>query len=288
MTIGAVIVTYNRRELLEECIAAVRAQTHAVDHVMVVDNASTDGTPQLMRESYADLELIELPTNEGAAGGFHEGMKAGMERGFEWLWVMDDDTIPQPDALEKLLDRLEDHGDLPEPVILTSKIVWTDGRVHPMNPPGPAMMDIDLFVRATGIGLIPLRAITFPSMLVRSDAIRRHKLPQKHFFLWSDDIDFSARILRHEMGYMVPASVAVHKTKTAHLPSDGGERFYFAVRNGIFILRGDALRWREKIGHTLLILEQIRQYLIKNSFSFGSLRVVARGLAHGLTYRQKG
>lgn len=286
MTIGAVIVTYNRRELLEECIAAVRAQTHAVEHILVVDNASTDGTPELIRGDYPDLELLELPTNEGAAGGFHEGMKAGVERGFEWLWVMDDDTVPHPDALEKLLDRLHDHGDLPDPVILTSRIVWTDGRVHPMNPPGPAMRDIDLFVRATGLGLIPLRAVTFPSMLVLSDAIRRHRLPQKHFFLWSDDIDFSARILRHEMGYMVPASVAVHKTKTAHLPSDGGDRFYYAVRNGIFILRGDALRRKEKLGHTLLIVEQTRQYLLKNRFRPRALRIVGRGLRHGLLTRQ--
>ena len=288
MSIGAVIVTYNRKELLRECLLAVQAQTHPVDHVLIVDNASDDGTPGLVRSEFGDLELLELPTNEGAAGGFHEGMKAGIERDFEWLWVMDDDTIPNPDALERLLERLEDLGDLPEPVMLASKIVWTDGRVHPMNPPGPAMMDIDLFVRATARALIPLRSSTFPSMLVRTDAIRRHKLPQKHFFLWSDDIDFSARILRDEVGYMVPASVAVHKTKVAHKPADGGPRFYYAVRNGLFILRGDSLRWNEKIGHLLLIASQVREYLINNSFKLSAIRTVLRGLRHGLLRSHSG
>ncbi|MGI8622401.1 MAG: glycosyltransferase family 2 protein [Solirubrobacteraceae bacterium] len=287
MTIGAVVVTYNRKELLRECLQAVQAQTHKVDHVLVVDNASDDGTPELVRAEFGDCDLLELATNEGAAGGFHEGMKAGLERGFEWLWVMDDDTIPEPDALERLLERLDDLDGLPEPSILASKIIWTDGRVHPMNPPGPALLDVDLFVRAVGRGLIPLRASTFPSMLVRADAIRRHRLPQKHFFLWSDDIDFSGRILRFEPGYMVPASVAVHKTETAHSPSDGGERFYYAVRNGLFILRGDALAPKEKVGHTLLILEQVRQFLLKNRFRPWALRVVLRGLRHGVLQPQR-
>ena len=282
MRVAALVVTHNRKALLRECLAAVQGQTRPADHILVVDNASTDGTPDLVRAEFGELELVELATNEGGAGGFHEGMKAGLERDFDWLWVMDDDTIPQPDALERLLERLDDLDGLPEPSILASKIVWTDGRVHPMNAPGPAMLDIDLFVQAVGRGMILLRSSTFPSMLVRTDAIRRHRLPYKHFFLWSDDIDFTARILRDEVGYMVPASVAVHKTAHAHGPSDGGPRFYYAVRNGLFILRGDALRPKEKIGHVLVMSEQTRQYLIKNRFSLSALRTVLRGLRHGL------
>ena len=68
----------------------------------------------------------------------------------------------------------------------------------------------------------------------------RHGLPHKEFFIWSDDIEFTARVLRHEPGYFVPDSVAVHKTETAHLPWEGGERFYYAVRNGVWMALGDA------------------------------------------------
>lgn len=285
MTIAALIVTFNRRELLEECIAAVEAQTHPVDHVLIVDNASTDGTQELVRTEYARHQFIALAENEGGAGGFHEGMKAGLEGGYEWLWVMDDDTIPQPDALEKLVERIGNVNGLPEPSILASRVVWTDGNVHPMNPPGPNLHDIDHFVRATGEGLIPLRSSTFPSMLVRTDAIRRHRLPQKHFFLWSDDIEFTLGILRDEAGYMVPASVAVHKTAKAHLPADGGPRFYFAVRNGLFILRGDTLRPKERIGQMIVITMQTQQFLSRNRYSWASIKIVLRGVLHGLTRR---
>jgi len=198
------------------------------------------------------------------------------------VWVMDDDTIPEPPALERLLEVLERLDGLPEPSLLASKVVWTDGRVHPMNPPAPDPRDIDLYLRALEQGLLPIRANTFPSLLVRREAIERHGPPRKGFWLWADDIDFTQRILRDEPGYAVPTSVALHKTKTAHTPWEGGDRFYFAVRNGLYILRGDTLRPKEKVGWLLLVAEQIRLYLLVERFRPGALRVVARGLRHGV------
>ena len=101
----AVIVTYNRKALLKECLEAVLAQTRPPDHVLVVDNASTDGTAEMLREEFPQVEVLRLPENQGGAGGFHEGMKRAYEEGFDWLWLMDDDTIPRPEALEALLER---------------------------------------------------------------------------------------------------------------------------------------------------------------------------------------
>ena len=275
----AVVVTYNRRALLEECLEAVLGQTRAPDHVLVVDNASTDGTPELIAR-HEGVEALRLAQNEGSSGGFHAGMTAAAARDFEWLWVMDDDTIPHADALELLLDA--DLGDLPEPSLLASKVVWTDGNVHPMNPPAPHPLDIDLFLDAVEHGVVPIRANTFPSLLVRTDAVRRHGAPRKGFWIWSDDIDFTQRILRHEVGYVVPRSVAVHKTKTAHAPWHGGERFYYAVRNGLFILRGDTLAPQEKIGWTYIVGTQIARFLSVERFRPGAFVVVLRGLRDGV------
>lgn len=282
VTVSALVVTHDRVELLRECLQAILGQTRPPDRVLVVDNASPASTPELLAREFPQVEVLRLEINEGGAGGFHEGMRAGLAQGVEWLWVMDDDTVANPDALERLLERLDDHEGLPAPVMLASKVVWTDGRVHPMNPPGPALADIDHFTRSVEAGLIPLRSSTFPSLLVHTDAVRRHGLPQKHFFLWSDDIDFTLRILREEHGYMVPASVAVHKTAHAHRPAEGGARFYYAVRNGLFILRGDALRPKEKIGHVFVVGEQVRQFLVINRFRPWALRVLVRGARDGL------
>lgn len=282
-TVGALIVTYNRRELLRECLHSVVGQTRRPDHVLVVDNASTDGTRDMLREEFPDVEVLALAQNEGSSGGFHAAFAAGAERGFDWLWGMDDDTIPAHDALEQLLAARERLNGLPQPAVLASKVVWTDGTIHPMNPPAPhPLRGMDLYVDALQRGLMPIRSSTFPSTLVRRDAVERHGPPRKGFWIWSDDIDFFGRILRDEHGYLVPESLAVHKTKTAHTPWQGKERFYYAVRNGVFILRGDSLRPKEKVGWFLLISEQVRLFLLRERLRPWAIRVVLRGARDGL------
>lgn len=282
-SVCAVVVTYNRLDLLRECLAAVTGQSHPPDHVLVVDNASTDGTRAAVAAEHPGAEILALPTNEGSSGGFHEGMRRGLEGDWEWLWVMDDDTIPHPDALEKLLDASEDLAD-EHPSLLASAVLWTDGTVHPMNPPGIDLRDLDRFVKQTTRGYVPIRYNTFPSLLVRAEAVRRHGPPRKPFFIWSDDIDFTARILRdEERGFLVLSSVATHKTKTPHSPYEGGERYYFAVRNGIWMLRGDALAPKERVGHTLLMLEHTRRFFLEErGATRKAIGVVARGVRDGL------
>jgi len=101
--VWAIIVTRDRRELLRECLAALGAQQRPADHVLVVDNASSDGTVEMVLTKHPDVELLSLAVNEGGAGGFHEGMRRAHGGGAEWLWVMDDDTVPEPGALSELL-----------------------------------------------------------------------------------------------------------------------------------------------------------------------------------------
>jgi GT2 family glycosyltransferase len=281
-TVCAVVVTYNRIELLRECLAAVTGQTLVPGTVLVVDNASTDGTREMVRDEFPAAEVLALPVNEGSSGGFHEGMKAAVARGVDWLWVMDDDTIPAPDALEQLLRARDNLNGLPEPALLASKVLWTDGKLHPMNWPAPALLDVDRFVEGVENNVVPIRANTFPSLLVKREAVERHGPPRKGFWIWADDIDFTQRILRYEPGYLVPQSVALHKTKTAHKPWEGGQRFYYAVRNGMFILRGDTLEPKEKVGWVLLLLSQIQRFFAFEGLKPWTIRLVLRGLRDGI------
>jgi rhamnopyranosyl-N-acetylglucosaminyl-diphospho-decaprenol beta-1,3/1,4-galactofuranosyltransferase len=107
MRVCAAVVTYNRRELLVECLEALLAQTHALQSIVVVDNASTDGTPELLRErgllDRDDVRLLRLAENRGGAGGFAAAVEATRAQDCDWIWLMDDDSEPVPDALERLL-----------------------------------------------------------------------------------------------------------------------------------------------------------------------------------------
>ncbi|MDQ3647738.1 MAG: hypothetical protein M3433_03995, partial [Actinomycetota bacterium] len=171
----------------------------------------------------------------------------------------------------------------PAPALLASRVVWRDGRLHPMNTPGFERSDVARLVESGARGLVPLRVTTFVSLLVRRAAIERHGLPPAHFFIWSDDLEFTARILRHEVGYVVPGSVVEHRTKEAHTAvSSSGERFYFHVRNTLFMVRGSAWNGVEKATLVYLLAATTLAYLRAAEGRRRAVGVVARGLRDGL------
>ncbi|ANP71598.1 glycosyltransferase [Cryobacterium arcticum] len=233
----AVVVAYNRRDLLIEVLDALATQTVPVDAVVVVDNASTDDTAALVRDRFGYADLVSVSRNTGGAGGFAIGAaRAVMRQHADLVWLMDDDTVPTPTALEALIGSV---GDDPLVTIAGSRVVWTDGQDHPMNTPR-----VKPFVgsreraAATAREALPVRSSSFVSMLVRADAVRRHGLPIADYFIWNDDFEFSTRILRRSRGLFVPASVVVHKTvKLGATDIDPGERFYYEVRNKVWLLR---------------------------------------------------
>ena len=95
----AVVVTFNRRELLRRCVEALQAQTRPPDELLVINNGSTDGTEEMLRE--AGVPCL-TQANVGSAGGWHAGINRALSEGFDAIWLMDDDGFPDPRALERL------------------------------------------------------------------------------------------------------------------------------------------------------------------------------------------
>jgi rhamnopyranosyl-N-acetylglucosaminyl-diphospho-decaprenol beta-1,3/1,4-galactofuranosyltransferase len=276
----AVVVTYNRRDLLLEALGAVCSQSRAPDAVIVVDNASTDGTPSAVRQSYPSVQLTELRRNTGGAGGFAGGAVLALAGGADLIWFMDDDTVPGPAALAAMLDARSRHAGRP-PALIASRVVWTDGRPHPMNTPRvkPFATRPEKLAAAES-GCAPIRSASFVSILVDARLCEQRGLPVADYFLWNDDFEFTARLLRGNAGLLCPASVVVHKTKTfGSTDADPGERFFFEVRNKIWTLRSrGALSPAERVlygGSTL------RRWARTFARSRGR-RVLARGLMRGI------
>jgi GT2 family glycosyltransferase len=278
----AIVVTHNRQGLLRECLSGLREQTRPPERVLVVDNASTDGTPEMLAREFGDVEVLTLPVNEGSAGGFHEGMKRAHASGAQWLWLMDDDTVCTPEALAELLAAPARLDPSQPPSLLLSKTLWRDGRMHPMNTPWPARKRPESMVDGAERGLMPLGSATWISLLIDRGVIDRHGLPLKHFFIWSDDIDYTGRVLAAEPGYLVPTSVVVHKTEAPHTAMTAApDRFYYHVRNTIFIIRGQGRAPRDRVVFTWLLVSSTVEYLAGNR-SLGGVRAVLRGLRDGL------
>ena len=285
-TVWAVVVTHNRKQMLRECLGALAAQTRPPDRVLVVDNASTDGTGAMLEREHQGVEVLAMATNEGGAGGFHEGMRRAHRDGAEWMWLLDDDTIAAPEALAELLAAPARLDPLPRPLLLASKVVWRDGRIHPQNYGGPERRRVERLIDGAERGLMPLRFATFVSLLVHADAVERHGLPLKHFFIWSDDVEYTSRIvLGEEPAYLVPTSLAVHKTAApATWRSATPQRFYYHVRNTVWIVRARRGNRRVRLVFVWVLLTDVVVYLRRHP-SAASVAAIVRGVRDGLLRR---
>lgn len=239
--IVAIVVTYNRRQLLEKCVNALLLQKISCD-IVIIDNASTDGTQAYLGTiECTRIHVIRNKVNSGGAGGFHQGVQVGIERGYDYLWLMDDDTFPCVDALAKLMNaasKLENFG------FLSSLAMWTDGKPCRMNVQKITKkwwLDLDKIY----LGLLRVQQATFVSLLVQAQTIKKVGLPVKEFFIWGDDIEFTRRIaVRHSIpSYLVGGSKVIHAAVNncgSNIAMDSGEkleRYFFAFRNENYLYR---------------------------------------------------
>ncbi len=285
----AIVVTFNRKSLLRECLYALLGQTTRLDAVFVIDNASTDNTSSLFSGEFSGrdpIEVFRLERNLGGAGGFRHGLHLAHARGYEWLWLMDDDTIPSPNALETLLRAHASFAERTKPRMLASKVQWTDGSLHPMNLPTikRAPMDPERTFAAAERATLSVRWASFVSLLIHRSVVSDFGLPFADYFIWNDDTEYTARVLRHDFGVVVPASVVTHKTAHKHSPMDAApERAYYQARNVLWmILRSRAWQTDEKMKIGLIHAFWLFTYLRRARFRWVAVRAIGTGICHGL------
>ncbi|MCR4703909.1 MAG: glycosyltransferase [Saccharofermentans sp.] len=243
----AIVVTYNRKEMLLECIEHLLLLRNAKCDVLVIDNASTDGTGDALI-SYIDSNKIiycNTGTNTGGAGGFHFGMTEALKRGYKFLWLMDDDAVPEPDSLSAFLDadrELEGkYG------FLSGIAKWTDGSLCKMNLQKTGLKKtITDHTSAT----VPVIMATFVSFFVKAETVKQIGLPIKEFFIWADDIEYSRRLSLEYPCYAVNGSIVIHNMKSndkvgiEHDEEDRFSRYKCLYRNEVYIYRREGLKGR--------------------------------------------
>jgi rhamnopyranosyl-N-acetylglucosaminyl-diphospho-decaprenol beta-1,3/1,4-galactofuranosyltransferase len=214
--VAAVVVTYNRAELLLECLAALGAQTRPVDRIVLVDNASTDSTPVVLRQhGYLDHPLIDytrLPSNTGGAGGFHEGVKRALELGADWIWIMDDDAEPYADALELMCTAFERKG-----IAAVANL--------PVGANGELQIEHRGWLHLCGLSARAFRPIepkrldaefdisfcSFVGLAIRRQTVERIGLPKRELFIKGDDLEYCVRLAAIGPIRLVPGSKIRHK-----------------------------------------------------------------------------
>ncbi len=201
-SIAAVVVTYNRKLMLGECLNALLKQTRPLDAIYVIDNASTDGTPEFLQERgflrENKIRYQRLRENTGGAGGFHEGMKCAYNDGHDWLWVMDDDAEPNLRALEEALAG----QDQPNVAAIASRKVGLAGEADDR---------IQDFIGSRDAAFPVLSTATFVGLLIKASAIKKIGLPRREFFMHHDDTEFAIRLRGYGKILFSPKSIVLHK-----------------------------------------------------------------------------
>ena len=285
--VTAVVVTWNRKALLLECLDCLRRQTARAD-VLVVDNASTDGTGEALRPMIEAGEIAYVNTgkNLGGAGGFQFGVKAAVEAGCDYVWIMDDDSMPTPTALEALLSAAGEIGDFGW---LSGKTLWSDGSLCRMNVQRNMKLGN---ITDFSAPRIPSAAATFVSLLVPSKVVREVGLPIGEFFIWADDLEYTRRISLKHPCFVIPGSVTVHKCATnngGNIATDQPERidrYRYAYRNEVYVYRREG--WP---GVRRLLLRtplHIFRVLTKSKGQKGKrIRVILGSTISGIGFRPK-
>lgn len=246
--VATILVTFNRKELLKEALDRLKVQEYENNIVLIVDNASTDGTKECI-EKYIDNSrffYVNTGKNLGGAGGFSFGIKYAYQKiHTDYYWLMDDDCFVKNDSLSQLVkacDILDNNFGF-----LSSLVLWKDGKICEMNKQKikqPWHKKGELLQYS----LISTYYATFVSFFIRKEVVEELGLPIKEFFIWGDDVEYSDRISKKYPCFIVGNSIVEHATASnsgSNIALDSKERigrYKYAYRNEVYIAKKNGLK----------------------------------------------
>ena len=248
MSVCAFVLTRDRKELLAECVRALLAQTRPVDLVLVLDNASTDGTEAHLRaEGLLDDPRVRFERREentGGAGGYDAGLRLAAEQGHDWIWLMDDDAEPRPDALGRLLDSPPAQD--PATAGVCTTVVNLDGTIDWLHRCHHGRFITPLAPDAYDRGRHdPVDCASFVGLMLRTDVVRAVGGVRTEFFIGYDDADYSLRVWRHGEIRLVPEAEVLHKIPIGGTRPSRRSRFWNRVLGAGYASSPWETYWRD-------------------------------------------
>jgi len=240
--VAIIILNWNGWRDTLVSVASCRKLTWLNFRIFVVDNASTDGSENFLRQALQEVEIIQSGENLGFAGGNNIGIRRALELGADYIWLLNNDAVADSQALKRLVEAMEND---PRVGIAGSKIfyhdeprkiwfaggMWKKGRLH-WHQRGANRIDKGQFDEPCEVG-----SVSGCSLLARSTTIEKIGLMDEKFFLYWEDTEWCARV--NKEGYrviFVPSSKVWHKVSASTRQSSFSQYYYF-TRNGFNFLR---------------------------------------------------
>jgi len=233
--LAVVLVTYNRLNLLKQIYERIKSQTKKPDKIIIVNNSSTDGTLEWLKEISEQDDLIYFVTqpNSGSSGGQYTAFRTAYEMGYEWIWEMDDDVLPRTDCLE-ILWKYRNPKTIIAPLRYTKEGEVFYNEIIRFNHTNifksfweivtdPSLLEKEIQY---------VEGLTFEGAFFHRSVIEKIGLPDKRIFIFGDDTDFSIRANRAGFKLaLIPAAkmdrlLTVNYNEQIHTP-----KRYYIIRN---------------------------------------------------------
>ncbi len=239
--VAIILVSYKGREDTLECLRSLEQLTYPARDVIVVDQNSGDGTPEAVRESFPWAHVIENPVNNGFAGGNNVGMKAALERGVDYLFLLNNDTTVEPGLLEPLVELAESDARIGVvgPKMLyygEPDTIWAAGGA--INWRGHSVLLGEGTKDAPGGEPRPVDFVVGCGLMVKRKVVEQVGLLDERYFIYYEETDLCARI--RKAGFQVlyqPNARLWHKVSRTF--GAGSEFTLYYMRRNVLLYLGE-------------------------------------------------
>ena len=301
-SLAVVIVTFNRCDDLRITLERLASMQDEFQHLVVIDNCSTDATSDMLREIAegfkVDFHVRKLDENTGGAGGFHHGLEAALQFPADWIWMSDDDAVPQQGCLRAMIEAADDDNNT-----YGSVAVFMDGERETLCWPAPSLDDKGRSTRDTIDSRAELQPIQEVAMLpFLGFMVSRKKalevgLPNRNYFISGDDVEYCLRLQASGSKLLqVRDSVVVHppipryfvkvfnrRISCLYMPA---WRRYYDIRNRIWNSRLSGGIPRATLTAAVLLPRLVFTFIHEKELS-GQVGAYMRGIWDGLFRHDK-
>ena len=271
--VAAVIVTYNNVGGLKELLYNILDQNTPVNQIVVVDNASKDGTEEMVKEKFPNITYVRFSENTGSAGGYHEGIRVASSHN-DFIWTLDDDVWVAKNTLRNLVDGFES---LQQTEKLGAVRSVTEGWKGGSKP-------------------VKMAGFAWKGSLIKAELTKELGLPNKDFFIYGEDTEYSLRIAKQGYSFFwIPSSVCVEKRKDdkakynffgrSLLAHNKALLLYYAFRGSIYMY----LKYRKPKDITLTFLYGIEIifciFVYEGSGGWPKIKMIGQGIIDGFLGR---
>lgn len=243
--IGVVLVTFNRLSKLKKAVQCYASQNTLPSYMIIVDNASSDGTKEFLDEWKQKDEnfkkiLVELPENIGGSGGFYEGLKHAAKLDADWIWVADDDAYPEYNCFSIAIKFLQNHQT--QNISALCGAVMYDRNISLKHrrrtfASGLKFRTIPVCKEEYNYSNFKLNTYSFVGAILNREKLKLAGLPKRDYFIWNDDTEHSLRMSKIGDIICIPSMQIIHEESSDSRTFSW--KMYYSVRNYLDMIRSN-------------------------------------------------